>query len=364
MPWLSEGKAEFQVGTAFYNPQAEVVRDLGVLAAAVYRGNYQRLRVLDAMAGCGVRSLRYILESNADRVWANDSNADIQLILQQNLSRSLLPDRYQISDRDAMRVLLDCYSRQDYYDLVDIDGFGSPAPFLAAVLGACTIGGFIYLTSTDGRTVTGRAPDNCLADYGAYARVHPAAHEQGLRFLIGSIQQTAAARGFGVDPVFSLFTGQTYRVMLRLTASIRLTDRNYGFLGYCHECGTYQTVGWRELGRSLCSIDSRFLVVSGAMWLGALHDRSFLSSMIDLAEQWNWKSRVKLLQKMIAEAEMPPYFYPLGEIGRRGKLDLPKCADLIQTLQTWGYRASVTHLDRQAIKTDADMPTCVRAAQA
>ncbi len=362
MTRLSEGKAEFQVGTAFYNPQAQVVRDLGVLAASVYQRNHQRLRVLDVMAGCGVRSLRYTLESNADSVWANDSNTDIQPILHQNLS-ALHRDRYRISDRDAMRVLFDCYNRQDYYDLVDVDGFGSPAPFLGAVLGACAIDGFIYLTSTDGRTVTGRAPDNCLADYGAYARVHPAAHEQGLRFLIGSIQQTAAARGFGVDPVFSLFTGQTYRVMLRLAASIRLTDQNYGFLGYCHECGTYQTVGWRDLGRSLCSLDGRFLVVSGAMWLGVLHDRSFLVQMIELAEQWNWTSRVKLLQKMVAEAEMPPYFYPLGEIGRRGKLDLPKCADLIQTLQAWGYRASVTHLDRQAIKTDADMPTCVRAAQ-
>ena len=66
---------------------------------------------------------------------------------------------------------------------------------------------------------------------------------------------------------------------------------------------------------------------------------------------------------MQAEAEMPPYFYPLGEIGRRGKLDLPKSDKLIQTLKDWGFRASVTHLDRQAIKTNADMKTCVEAAR-
>jgi tRNA (guanine26-N2/guanine27-N2)-dimethyltransferase len=361
--WITEGKAEFQVGNAFFNAKAQMVRDLGVLAAALYRQERGQLRVLDGMAACGVRSLRYVLESQADFVWANDSNPDIQATLRENLSRSLPDEQFRISDRDALRVLFDCYQQQDYYDLVDLDGFGSPAPFLSAALGACKVGGLLYLTSTDGRTVTGRAPQNCLADYGAIARIHPAAHEQGLRFLIGSVQQLAAARSFGIEPVFSFFTGQTYRVMVRLVSSIRLTDQNYGFLGYCHHCGSYQTVGWRDLGRSRCSHDGNFLVVSGAMWLGRLHDPDWLHRMIELARSWDWSARVRLLQTMEAEAEMPPYFYPLGEIGRRGKLDLPKSDYLMQTLQAWGYRASTTHIDRQAIKTDADLPTCIRAAR-
>lgn len=360
--WVTEGKATFQVGKAFYNPQAEVVRDLGVLAAAVYRHDRGRLRVLETMAGCGVRSLRYALESGADFVWANDSNPDGQAMLRENLTQSVTS--FRVSDRDALRVLFDCYNRRDYYDLVDVDCFGSPAAFLGASLGACAIDGLIYLTSTDGRTGTGRASQNCLGDFGSYARVHPCVHEQSLRFMIGSVQQLAAARSFGVEPVFSLFTGQTYRILLRVVASIRLNEQNYGFLGYCHECGTYQTVNWRDLGRANCPHDGRSLVLSGAMWLGRLHDSRLLPRLVDLADRWGWSSRARLLQIMQAEAEMPPYFYPLGEIGRRGKLDLPKSIKLIQTLQNWGYRATVTHIDRQAIKTDADMRTCIRAARA
>ena len=57
--WYREEKARFKVGDAFYNPQSKLVRDLGVLAAAVYRQERGSLRVLDALAGCGVRSLRY-----------------------------------------------------------------------------------------------------------------------------------------------------------------------------------------------------------------------------------------------------------------------------------------------------------------
>lgn len=358
-----EGKATFTIGSAFYNPNAETVRDLAVLAAAVYRRDRRQLRILDAMAGCGVRSLRYVLESQADFVWANDSNSDIQAVLSENLAQSLKTEQYQVSDRDAIRVFFECYNRQDYYDLVDVDGFGSPVPYVHASLSACAIGGLIYLTSTDGRTVTGRAPENCVADYGAVARIHPAAHEQGLRLILGNVQQQAASRGMGIVPVFSYFTGQTYRVMVRLVSSIQLTEQNYGFLGFCHECGTYHKVEWRKLGRSDCSLDQRSLVLSGAMWLGNLHDSAQIAQMIQVATDWNWTSQIRLLELMQAEAEMPPYFYTLGEIGRRGKLDIPKSNYLIQTLQEWGHRASLTHIDREAIKTDADLPTCIRAAK-
>jgi tRNA (guanine26-N2/guanine27-N2)-dimethyltransferase len=82
-----------------------------------------------------------------------------------------------------------------------------------------------------------------------------------------------------------------------------------------------------------------------------------------LAKQWHWKSAARLLEQMQTEAEMPPYFLKLGDIGRQGQLDIPKRAYLIETLQDWGYRATPTHVNAEAIKTDADMQTCVRAAK-
>jgi tRNA G26 N,N-dimethylase Trm1 len=47
-------------------PQA---RDLAVLAAAAYRRAHGSLRVLDVMAGSGVRAARYISQAGADFVW-------------------------------------------------------------------------------------------------------------------------------------------------------------------------------------------------------------------------------------------------------------------------------------------------------
>jgi tRNA (guanine26-N2/guanine27-N2)-dimethyltransferase len=63
-----------------------------------------------------------------------------------------------------------------------------PASLFSAIPLATKIGGLIYLTNTDGRTLTGHNLENSLADYGAYARNHPAAHEQGLRLIIAGLR--------------------------------------------------------------------------------------------------------------------------------------------------------------------------------
>jgi tRNA (guanine26-N2/guanine27-N2)-dimethyltransferase len=66
---------------------------------------------------------------------------------------------------------------------------------------------------------------------------------------------------------------------------------------------------------------------------------------------------------MEAEANFPPYFYTLGEIGRRGRMDIPNRSRLIRALEDRGYRASQTHINAQAIKTDADLSACIAVAR-
>ncbi|AFZ45548.1 N(2),N(2)-dimethylguanosine tRNA methyltransferase [Halothece sp. PCC 7418] len=360
---FQERNITFKIGNTFYRPATVVVRDLGVLAATVQRQQTGRLRVLDAMSGCGIRALRYLLEAGSDWVWANEANHEVAPILKANLEQYLKPSQYQITHTDANRIFFDCYYRSDFYDLIDLDAFGALTPYLSTILWGTKLGGLVYLTSTDGRSVTGNAPENSLKYYGAYARSHPAAHEQGLRMIMGRLQQQAASQGRGVKPVFAYFTGETYRVMMRFVSKPQLTTENYGWLGYCHHCGHYQTVRWRQLGKALCPQDSQRLVVSGPLWLGALHDRATLKSMISLADAWRWTQRVSLLEIMQQEADVVPYFYSLQKIGQVGQLDLPPRDRLIATLQQQGYRACATHINQQALKTDADFSTCVALAK-
>jgi len=278
--WRTEGQAAFQVGAAFYRPQSQLGRDLAILAATVYRQTRGQLRVLDAMAGCGVRSLRYLLEASADFVWVNEGNPDLQALVAQNLMAGSQSERFHITHQDANEVFFERYQQRDFYDLVDIDSFGGGAPYLSTGLWATRRGGMLYITGTDTRTTGGHNPERSVQLYGAYARPHPASHEQGARLLIGSALQQAATRGLAVRPLFSYYNGHVHRILLRLTNGTPWPAQQYGFLGYCHHCGHFQTLSWRQLGRAVCAHPGlatatapQPLVLSGPMWLGVLHDR-------------------------------------------------------------------------------------------
>lgn len=102
--------------------------------------------------------------------------------------------------------------------------------------------------------------------------------------------------------------------------------RNYGFVTFCHLCGHSDTVRWDELGMMGCSCSdtkaSSSLVVSGPMWLGPLHDGSYVTEMLDLAKEWGWVSEgtgmdlEKLLSIMIEESDprLPPGYFKMDEV--------------------------------------------------
>jgi tRNA (guanine26-N2/guanine27-N2)-dimethyltransferase len=65
---------------------------------------------------------------------------------------------WRITSEDVNRVLLYCYMEKDYYDLIDIDSFGSDSIFLGSALASVLHGGLVYVTSTDGFSAGGHRP--------------------------------------------------------------------------------------------------------------------------------------------------------------------------------------------------------------
>jgi tRNA (guanine26-N2/guanine27-N2)-dimethyltransferase len=363
MGLLREGAVEFELGQAFYRRSSALSRDLGVLAAIVYRQTQPQLDLLDGMSGCGVRALRYLQETPADRVWANEADPEMQAVLAANLA-SVSADRYQITHRSVQAVLYAAIGAGRYFDLIDLDAFGNPSKFLAAALQALRFGGLLYVTSTDGRSISGQLPHQSLTQWGTFARSHPAVHEQGLRILLGRLHQQAATLGYGINPIFSHYAGNVFRVMVQLRAkplawAAKQPIADYGFLGYCHGCGQFQTVDWRSLGRVSCDACADAPVVSGPMWLGELHDADWLRKISDLAEVRAWAESAGLCDLWRSELGMPPYFYTLGAVGRRGQMDIPKRDRLAQALRDEGYCFSLTHIDPEGFKTDASLATCI-----
>eukprot|EP00252_Welwitschia_mirabilis_P008843 TRINITY_DN21080_c0_g1_i2.p1 TRINITY_DN21080_c0_g1~~TRINITY_DN21080_c0_g1_i2.p1 ORF type:complete len:281 (-),score=34.81 TRINITY_DN21080_c0_g1_i2:972-1814(-) len=216
MCMAEERGIKFLVGECFYKGESRTGRDLGVLMAALHKANTGSLRVLDAMCGSGVRVLRYLLQSNADFVWANDANEEHGNTILGNLAQIGGGQRWFVSHRDANKVLAERYIENDLYDFIDIDSFGSESSFLGSALSAAKYGGLLYLTSTDGFSSGGHRPDNALASYGSYIRPMPYCNELGLRMLIGGALREAATRDMDIWPIFSYYSyhGPVFRAML------------------------------------------------------------------------------------------------------------------------------------------------------
>ena len=196
-PHYCEALAAVETGAGFFRAASRPSRDLGVLLARSLASG-RPVKVLDLMAGCGIRSLRYGLEGSVQAVWANDADGDRLPLLQANLAP--LADRIKVetSARTAQQLLAELALRRDHHELVDLDAFGAPVDLLPAALQAVSLGGALYLASTDGRSATGHDRRAALRRFGAAARAHPASWELALRLQLGVVARTAWAQGRGI----------------------------------------------------------------------------------------------------------------------------------------------------------------------
>ncbi|KAK9741832.1 hypothetical protein RND81_03G131800 [Saponaria officinalis] len=375
----TERGLRFNVGGSFFRHESSTARDLGVLSAALQNRAHLGLRVLDAMCGCGVRSLRYLAEAGADFVWANDGNEEYRSVLMSNLGQiSRVYEgnkRWVVTNFDANRVMNECYLQRDFFDLIDVDSFGSDSSFLRSAFNALKIGGLLYLTSTDGYSAGGHRPNNSLASYGAYIRPMPYANEIGLRMLIGGAVREASVLGYNITPLFSYYSyhGPVFRVMLRVNRGKLSDKRHYGFISYCNKCGNSQAYSFSELGKMRCSCtDAKpSLVVSGPLWTGPLHQGPYLAEMLNLAIEWGWigdgvgLDLDKLINQMIDESDpkLPFGYIKLDEIAHRAKVNSPPIRSLMAGLQKEGYAVSRSHIASNAIKTNGSMTTCIKLVQ-
>ncbi|KAL9663100.1 hypothetical protein QQ045_027937 [Rhodiola kirilowii] len=369
---------EFETGGSFFREESATGRDLGVLAASLYKKANIRLRVLDAMCGCGIRSLRYLVEAQADYVLANDGNDEYRDVILSNLQQAGGGnERWLVTHSDANRVMAECYLRKDFFDLIDIDSFGSDSSFLRSAFNALKLDGLLYLTSTDGFSSGGHRPHHSLAAYGAFVRPLPYSNEIGLRMLIGGAVREASVLGFHVNPLFSYYSyhGPVFRVMLQVNRGKLPDSRHYGFISYCNRCGNSQSIPWHELGNICCPCDyaktSRSLVISGPLWTGPLHDTAYVTEMLDLAGRYGWvgnqngKELDKLLKLMIDESDpkLPFGYIKLDEVAHRAKVNSPPLQTILNILREKGYSASRSHIASNAIKTSCPMTECIRIVE-
>ncbi len=366
---VREGAASFEPGQGFFNPGARPARDLGVLLARGLSVD-RPPRILDLMAGCGVRALRYGLEGQARCLWANDADPQRLPLLHKNLA--ILQDHCLLrrTDWKAHRLLADCLLRGEHFDLVDVDAYGSPHALVPLALEAVALDGLLYFASTDGRGPTGHDRRAAVRRFGAAARTHPASWEQALRLQIGLLARVAWSQGRGLDPVMSFSDGRAFRTAVRVRRHPRDDEEaSLGFVAVCHGCGDQQVQSLLHLKRwKPCACSSggaSALAVSGPLWIGPLQHLPTLDGMaLASASLPGTLSRAgaTLLKRLRGDRGWPARSWPHALVARHLGTGSPALQGLVERLKQEGFLATASGVMPGQIRSDAPWPTIVALA--
>lgn len=242
-----EGLARFLVPKAeriydapvFYNPIMALNRDVSVLVARVLKPK----RILDALSATGIRGIRYALESPAEEVWLNDISEEAYSIMKQNVGLNFEGELYEEGDRaylwgkklivinrgDANGLMAENFR---YFDLLDLDPFGSPMEFLDTALRSVRRRGVLAVTATDTGVLCGAYARACLKNYLARPIRGELCHEAGLRILLGTVVRYAAKYDLGVEVLLAYYRDHYFRAFLGFKSGARKAEKSLSQLGY------------------------------------------------------------------------------------------------------------------------------------
>lgn len=354
-----EGSLEFRLPVTnrlFYNPRARLSRDLGVLALRVEAERLERpLSVLELMAGVGLRSRRYLAEAPIAQIVVNDANMDAFTLLQAELGED---PRVELFNQLAQRLLARFYLEDRRFDWVDLDPFGSPAPFFPWVLGVCRWEGLLYVTATDAPVLCGAQRAEALKSYDAVAFLGKECHEFGLRILIGFLLRRLTQNNMWGQPLFSIFDGYAWRVLLRVFKGTR--DFKPEFLGFMVQLpsGEYRPAyAGLSIPPKVGEGETNTFRWIGPLWLGRLHHQGFVSAMLRAAREPFFAETRRFLAKVSKEADEIPVVYDLGALADRLGRPVPATRAVIEWIRQQGYRASLVHHNGRAIRTHAPFET-------
>ncbi|MEB3861881.1 MAG: tRNA (guanine(10)-N(2))-dimethyltransferase [Desulfurococcales archaeon] len=337
----------------FYNPAMILNRDVSVAAIQAYIDEYaphRPVNIVEPLTATGVRSVRYALElRGVGRVIAGDIDPRAVELARVNAEANGVD--VEVVGGDARCIL---YSlRGTPVLVVDIDPFGSPAPFMEAALTAIGRGGMLAVTATDLAVLEGSKQRAALRRYMARLERIPHSKEVAVRALIGYIARVAAGLDKAVEPLLSYYQGHYVRLYLRVERGARRADlmleKHLGYLYYCPGDGT----AW--LGEPGCDSPRRL----GPLWVGSLWDPRFVELTLREVEARAYlqsrREALRLLGIVRGEAGLGVVVHQrIDSIASSLRVSMPRRRAVLEELSRMGYRAVETHFSPVGVRSDAD----------
>ena len=351
----------------FYNPHMELNRDLSILAIQVFQKEQDReINICDLFGGSGIRGIRYKNEINGvGQVSINDISELANHYEQHNIELNDLSD-IEVYNHDASMFLR---MKRGEFDVIDIDPFGTPSPFLDSAGYCARRNSLLCVTATDTSALCGTYKEPCIRKYNAKPYKSEYCHETGIRILAGFVALTLSKYAKCIEVKLSHSTEHYMRLYLEIKKGSKKTDeslKNMGYISHCRNCLHRQTnKGLASPLDEVCPVCGEKLIHAGPLWLGEIQDAEFIQKMIDETDNKKInteKEALKLLNKCLIEAEAPTTFFDVHSICKSLKISAPKFDSIIDQMKEDGFIAIKTHYNPLGIKTDAtikDVENCI-----
>lgn len=345
----------------FYNPKMALNRDIAVCVLQAYsRKAGRKMRVCDPMAGCGVRALRFMLETDGvESLVVNDLNPAAASLIERNFELHGLREKVLVYCEDANTLLSFFASRSERFDFVDLDPFGSPAPFLeSAVRALKPKSAMLCITATDLPPLCGSQPTVCVRRYGSIPFKGEYCHEVAVRILVAHAVSVAAKYDYALQPVISYYFGHHVRVYFSGKLGAKGADkalREVGFLVHCDKCLSRKLVKGFTIHdlSGKCTECGGEVRVAGPVWCGPLQEGELLGEVIKVAEERGMGGASSFLKQLLSEASAPPLYYNIHRMCSAARVPCPSVGEVVEFLRSKGFSAFKTHFSPVAVKTDA-----------
>lgn len=327
----------------FFNPEMETDRDISVCALSCFGKNFRErsgnpekeLEICDLLCATGARGLRYKAESGGI-VMINDINENAAELAKSNCESNGL--EVEISNRDANLLMA-----ERNFDVIDIDPFGSPYPFIDSA--ARSLGDFsmLMVTATDTAALFGVYPEVSERRYGIPSLKCDFSKELGTRILASFVIRELAKYNMCFTPVLCYSRRHYVRLMGIATKSADKVEKLMKKFGYV----SANSVEW-ETGMQKRS-DTKML---GKIYLGHLSDSGFCSLVLEEIGKRKLSGE-KVVSSILNESECL-FYYETGTLSSTLGINR-KIADIIRELRESGFLASRTVFSDTGIKTSASL---------
>lgn len=280
-----------------------------------------KFKILDALSATGLRALRYAQEIPfTTSVIANDLLAQATKSIELNVKHNRLEDKITANTANAASHMYSFVGDDDWnhlrgqqarastkYNVIDLDPYGTAAPFLDAAVQSVVDGGLLCVTCTDaGVWASNGYPEKAFSLYGGTPIKGMLSHEGGLRLILHAIASSAARYGLAMEPLLSLSIDFYARVFVRIhksAADVKFLSGKTMVVYNCDSgCGAWNTqmVGrnkiqtgksgqpyWKHIfaqgpvASENCSHCGMKTHMAGPMYAGPLHSPDFIQKILD-----------------------------------------------------------------------------------